>query len=182
MIPHLRWSVLQLGENCTDYDSFKSMHCTADISLSTLIVPTSASLLPPAVNSGILLVMAFIRDEKWSDMHLFQPTDVSQYYSFHQAAIMSLFLTIANVICVALGATLMFRVKEVLPVKKKVFWDDLKIARRIFQGRATDQGGEVVTVRNAGEMLLNPNGSGEDPSHSGDEITIPVPAQSSPIQ
>ena len=74
----------------------------------------------------------------------------------------------------------MFRIKEVLPVKKKVFWDDLKIARRIFQGRATDQGGEVVTVRNAREMLLNPSGS-EDPSHSGEEITIPGP-QSSPIQ
>lgn len=37
---------------------------------------------------------------------------------------------------VALGATLMFRAKEVLPVKKKVFWDDLKTARRVYTGRA----------------------------------------------
>ena len=153
------------------------MHCTADISLSTLIVPTSASLLPPAVNSGILFVMAFIRDDKWRNLHFVG----LENQSFSGAAIMSLLLTIANIICVALGATLMFRIKEVLPVKKKVFWDDLKIARRIFQGRATDQGGELVTVRNAREMLLNPSGS-EDPSHSGEEITIPVPAQSSPIQ
>ena len=130
------------------------------------------------MNSGILFVMAFIRDDKWRNLHLMG----LENQSFSGAAITSLLLTIANIICVALGATLMFRIKEVLPVKKKVFWDDLKIARRIFQGRATDQGGEVVTVRNAREMLLNPSGSGEDPSHSGEEITIPVPAQSSPIQ
>ena len=30
----------------------------------------------------------------------------------------------------------MFRAKEVLPVKKKVFWDDLKTARRVYTGRA----------------------------------------------
>jgi hypothetical protein len=30
----------------------------------------------------------------------------------------------------------MFRVKEVLPVKKKVFWDDLGTARKINQKRA----------------------------------------------
>ena len=37
-----------------------------------------------------------------------------------------------------MGATLMFRVKEVLPVEKKIFWDDLRTARKIFQGRAVD--------------------------------------------
>ena len=48
---------------------------------------------------------------------------------------------------VAIGATLMFRLKEVLPVKKKVFWDDLKIARRIYQGRGLDPDtGEVLTT------------------------------------
>ena len=30
----------------------------------------------------------------------------------------------------------MFRMKEVLPIKKSVFWTDLKTARRIYQKRA----------------------------------------------
>ena len=53
--------------------------------------------------------------------------------NFRQMGVLSLMLTVANVVMVAIGATLMFRVKEVLPVKKKIFWDDLKIARRLFQ-------------------------------------------------
>ena len=128
------------------------------------------------MNAGIFIVLGIIDDNKWRDFHGFQQNSYD-YQSFSQAAIMSLLLTIANVICVALGATLMFRIKEVLPVKKKVFWDDLKIARRIFQGRATDEGGAVVTVRNVGQLLLNPSLSrGEDPSHSGEEIVIPAQA------
>ena len=84
---------------------------------------------------------------------------------------MSLFLTLANIICVALGATLMFRIKEVLPVKKKVFWEDLKIARRIFQGRARDDGGEVLTVRTIQEIL--------NPTYSEEEVVSSAPAQPS---
>ena len=123
------------------------------------------------VNCGILMVMAFIMDDKWTGFEGLE-NNHDHVNSFSEAAIMSLFLTIANIICVALGATLMFRMKEVLPVKKKVFWDDLKIARRIFQGRATDDGGEVLTVRNAQDLLR--------PNHSGEEIAIP--SQLSPIQ
>lgn len=48
------------------------------------------------------------------------------------------YTTEANVIMVAIGSSLMFRLKEILPVNKKVFWDDLKVARRIYQGRALD--------------------------------------------
>ena len=117
------------------------------------------------------MVMAFIMDDKWTGFEGLE-NNHDHVNSFSEAAIMSLFLTIANIICVALGATLMFRMKEVLPVKKKVFWDDLKIARRIFQGRATDDGGEVLTVRNAQDLLR--------PNHSGEEIA--VPSQLSPIQ
>jgi len=119
------------------------------------------------------MVMAFIEDDKWTDFDGFQnPNNVDATLLFSQAAIMSLFLTIANIICVGLGATLMFRMKEVLPVKKKVFWDDLKIARRIFQGRATDGGGEVLSVQAISNFLR--------PTHSGEDIVIP--AQPSPIQ
>ena len=45
----------------------------------------------------------------------------------------------------------MFRLKEVLPVEKKVFWEDLKVARRIYQGRALEsESGETVTPERAG--------------------------------
>jgi hypothetical protein len=119
------------------------------------------------------MVMAFIEDDKWTDFHGFSTQENDSItLSFSQTAIMSLFLTIANIICVALGATLMFRMKEVLPVKKKVFWDDLKIARRIFQGRATDDGGEILSVQTIRNLLR--------PTHSGEEIVIP--AQPSPVQ
>ena len=64
--------------------------------------------------------------------------------------IMSLMLKIANIIMVACGATWMFRLKEVLPVNKKVFWEDLKVARRIYQGRAIDQNtGEIMSAEQA---------------------------------
>ena len=38
---------------------------------------------------------------------------------------------------------LMFRLKETLPIKKKVFWSDLKVTRRIYQRRALLQVVEV---------------------------------------
>lgn len=120
------------------------------------------------VNCGILMVMSFIQKDDWTDFHGFQqvsPESQMQYQNFSQMAIMSLFLTLANIICVALGATLMFRMKEVLPVKKKVFWEDLKIARRIYQGRARDDGGEVLTVKTIQDMLR--------PTYSVEEVVIP---------
>ncbi|KAL7529681.1 hypothetical protein ACHAXR_003090 [Thalassiosira sp. AJA248-18] len=118
-----------------------------DDQTSSLVgVAISASLLPPAVNCGMLLIVALLKGEEWSDFTMehmaFQGSP-----NFSQMAIMSLFLTIANVIMVALGATLMFRAKEVLPVNKKIFWDDLKIARRIYQGRAINSAtGGALTV------------------------------------
>ena len=41
-------------------------------------------------------------------------------------------LTVANVVMVAIGSALMFRAKEVLPVKKKVFWSDLKVSQSLM--------------------------------------------------
>jgi len=50
--------------------------------------------------------------------------------------IISLSLTAVNILVVWAAAAFMLRLKEVLPVKKKIFWDDLKHARRIYQKRA----------------------------------------------
>jgi hypothetical protein len=35
-----------------------------------------------------------------------------------------------------ISGMLMFRMKEVLPIKKKKFWEDITIARKIYQKRA----------------------------------------------
>eukprot|EP00585_Thalassiosira_rotula_P002901 CAMPEP_0196151564 /NCGR_PEP_ID=MMETSP0910-20130528/33905_1 /TAXON_ID=49265 /ORGANISM="Thalassiosira rotula, Strain GSO102" /LENGTH=80 /DNA_ID=CAMNT_0041414955 /DNA_START=16 /DNA_END=258 /DNA_ORIENTATION=+ len=65
---------------------------------------------------------------------------------------------------VAVGATLMMRLKEVLPVNKKVFWEDLKIARRLYQGRAVDSvTGEALNFDECAKIALELEQSGERP-------------------
>lgn len=54
---------------------------------------------------------------------------------------------------------LMFRIKEVLPIDKKIFWDDLKVTRRIYQRRALLQ---VVEVENVPEPMATMNETNED--------------------
>lgn len=82
-------------------------------------------------------------------------------------AITSLFLTISNVVLVALGAIVMFRIKEVTQVETTVFWTDLKMARTIkYHGIGTDDnvGG------GAGERgSLTVEKAGADESHSHNE-------------
>jgi len=128
-----------------------------DDQTSSLVgVAISASLLPPAVNCGMMFIVAFIKKEDLSDWTFDYKSIINgEEDNFGQMGITSLLLTVANVIMVALGATLMFRVKEVLPVKKKVFWDDLKVARRIYQGRAIDpMTGEALTVEDLVRWLV----------------------------
>ena len=105
----------------------------------------------------MLWTMAIIHNEEWitvtakymydeeSFQMLLQLEEENELY--HYIGLLSLALTVVNVIMVAVGAAGMFRLKEVLPVKKTVFWDDLKIARRIYTGRALDEitGGMVST-------------------------------------
>lgn len=86
------------------------------------------------------------------------------YHPKLSMAITSLFLTISNVILVALGAILMFRIKEIIPVEKNELWTDLKMARTMkFYGTGNkDNGG-------AGERALAVEGEGADGSHSQNE-------------
>jgi len=93
--------------------------------------------------------MSIIKDESWKTFQVkvlfneeaYEKQIVKEDDEYHYMGTISLALTVANVIMVAVGAAGMFRLKEVLPVKKKVFWDDLKVARRIYTGRATDDRG-----------------------------------------
>lgn len=48
---------------------------------------------------------------------------------------------------------MMFRVKETLPIDKKVFWDDLKVTRRIYQRRALLQVVEVSAKNDNVEVV-----------------------------
>ena len=102
--------------------------------------------------------MAIIKDESWKSFSIevlyneeaYERQIVKEDDEYHYMGIISLILTVANVIMVAAGAAGMFRLKEVLPVKKKVFWDDLKVARRIYTGRATDEAtGDLVNAERA---------------------------------
>jgi len=168
----LSWPTVEMYNRCTR-QSFLAGIPTAffsgmgvalsvlDDQTSSLVgVAISASLLPPAVNSGILLIIAIVDHESWNDFE-FEPYHFFRSYrkdatpNFSNMAITSLALTVANILFVSIGALLMFRIKEVLPVKKKVFWDDLKIARRIYTGRAHNEEGEVLTTRQADEIVRN---------------------------
>lgn len=51
-------------------------------------------------------------------------------------AFISLGLTLINILMIWISSILMFRLKEVLPIEKKVFWSDLGIARKIYRGKA----------------------------------------------
>ena len=119
---------------------------------------TISHLSPHVVVCGMLWVMAIIEDEDWKSFSVkviyndeeFEKIIVKDEDPYHYMGVLSLLLTVANVIMVAAGAAGMFRLKEVLPVKKKVFWDDLKVARRIYTGRATDETtGDLVSAERA---------------------------------
>ena len=114
-------------------------------------VAISASIIPPAVNSGMLLILAMKNDsEWWNDFTLTFDEEVydESTPNYSQMAVMSLLLTAVNVLLVTCGATLMFRLKEVLPIEKEDFWYDLKVARKL----QNSQGSIVVPVSKAREV------------------------------
>jgi hypothetical protein len=56
--------------------------------------------------------------------------------TYYRTGSISLMVTVANIILIWISSMLMFRMKEVLPIKKNIFWDDLSIARKVYQKRA----------------------------------------------
>jgi uncharacterized hydrophobic protein (TIGR00271 family) len=102
-------------------------------------VAISASLLPPAVNAGILWVAyAFVKGGVLDDPKFNNIDDEKEYTSdeYRRAGFFSLFVTLANIVLIWISGMLMFRMKEVLPIKKKIFWEDITIARKIYQKQA----------------------------------------------
>lgn len=112
-----------------------------DDQTSSLVgVAISASLLPPAVNSGILWIFYAYLEH---GIIYRDPEQLQNDKKLVGGGVVSLLLTIANIILIWLASMLMFRMKEVLPIEKKVFWEELGIARKIYQHRALLQVVEV---------------------------------------
>jgi uncharacterized hydrophobic protein (TIGR00271 family) len=103
-------------------------------------VAISASLLPPAVNAGILWVAyAFVKGGVLGEPTKFDNLNDEEEYDskeYRRAGFFSLFVTLANILLIWISGMLMFRMKEVLPIKKKIFWEDITIARKIYQKQA----------------------------------------------
>ena len=146
-----------------------------DDQASSLVgVAISASLLPPAVNAGVLWVAYLFvsRDvietcsvaaAEVSNGTIAEPLEEGSRFlgtgffdavfdtqdaffdrcdgdakqdAFYRAGLISLCVTLVNIVLIWISGMLMCRLKEVLPIKKKVFWEDLGTARKIYQSRA----------------------------------------------
>ncbi|KAG7336834.1 protein of unknown function DUF389 containing protein [Nitzschia inconspicua] len=94
-------------------------------------VAISASLLPPAVNAGMLWVSFWAYDPT---RHVYE-----QGWDRHDFQVMGLYslgITLVNVALIIVSSMLMFRLKERLPIQKSVFWTDLGVARKIYRNLA----------------------------------------------
>lgn len=105
---------------------------------SLIGVAISASLLPPAVNSGLLWALATLYVFHSKENGYFESVTKTSKYSDHQATELyilggiSMCLTALNIICVYLMGIIVLKIKEIAPVisKKNHFWKhDIKIAR-----------------------------------------------------
>eukprot|EP00602_Paraphysomonas_sp_CaronLab_P002994 CAMPEP_0185032222 /NCGR_PEP_ID=MMETSP1103-20130426/20149_1 /TAXON_ID=36769 /ORGANISM="Paraphysomonas bandaiensis, Strain Caron Lab Isolate" /LENGTH=662 /DNA_ID=CAMNT_0027568037 /DNA_START=53 /DNA_END=2041 /DNA_ORIENTATION=+ len=97
-------------------------------------VAISASLLPPAVNCGLAFAYAAMGFE--FDPNAREDDDNFDYTtpsSFVDMGGISLALTVVNIGAIYVSGLLMFKIKEVAPIKNKTaFWQrDIKVSRRI---------------------------------------------------
>ncbi|EDW11404.2 uncharacterized protein LOC6575958 [Drosophila mojavensis] len=102
-------------------------------------VAISASLLPPAVNSGLLWALACIYKLYEKDDTLYVDVVKSRTYSENQATelailgTISMCLTLSNILCIYLMGILVLKVKQIAPVigrSNRQFWmHDIKVPR-----------------------------------------------------
>ncbi|XP_033113697.1 uncharacterized protein LOC117114210 [Anneissia japonica] len=117
---------------------------------SLIGVAISASLLPPAVNAGMLWATSII--SACQSMVYINTTDIpdADVYSSSELAVagtLSLILTLLNILCVFLMAVLVMKIKEVAPKTSTAtthqFWkNDIKVAREYYDvigGKAQGQ-------------------------------------------
>jgi len=63
-----------------------------------------------------------------------------------------------------------FRIKEVLPIEKSIFWSDLGIARKVYQRRAVLQRAQVA-ISTASENVEAPTGDDQNQNRVDDEAS-----------
>ena len=122
-----------------------------DDQASSLVgVAISASLLPPAVNCGIMWVaFVFVKTDSGA------LEGYNSFSDYEEAGLVSLYLTLANIILVIISSMIMFRIKEVLPIKKKIFWSDLGIARKVYGKKAVIRRDDVTEQMSAVRAVEN---------------------------
>lgn len=97
----------------------------------------SASLLPPAVNAGLLWALSCVYLLFEKDANRYNSVIKTTYYSDHQSVELAIFgcismcVTLTNVICIYVMGVIFLKVKEVAPLHShRQFWHhDVKIAR-----------------------------------------------------
>lgn len=102
-------------------------------------VAISASLLPPAVNAGVLWALSTLcllfgsQDTRYSAVvktHIYSDNQTLELFTL---GCMSMCLTLLNVVCIYLMGVIFLKIKEVAPIvpkDQKHFWKhDIKIAR-----------------------------------------------------
>eukprot|EP00904_Undaria_pinnatifida_P000673 jgi/Undpi1/10606/HiC_scaffold_29.g13056.m1 len=103
-------------------------------------VAISASLLPPAVNTGLCLAVALL-----GPAALDEPVDTDEYVMI---ALISMCLTIVNILSIYVAGVWLFLFKEVAPIKSEnSFWSQDMIHARKFQqklGKFGSEGGEAA--------------------------------------
>ncbi|XP_055546990.1 uncharacterized protein LOC129731198 [Wyeomyia smithii] len=102
-------------------------------------VAISASLLPPAVNAGVLWALSVLCLVLGSTSERYSAVVKTNIYSDNQTielftlGCMSMCLTLLNVVCIYLMGVIFLKIKEVAPIvpqDQKQFWKhDIKIAR-----------------------------------------------------
>ncbi|XP_055296395.1 uncharacterized protein LOC129565471 [Sitodiplosis mosellana] len=101
-------------------------------------VAISVSLLPPAVNAGVLWALAVLYKLNENDESLYGKLVQTQYYSDHQSielavyGCISMLLTIVNVLCILFVGLLTLKIKEVSPLtrdQRQLWKHDIKVAR-----------------------------------------------------
>ncbi|GJQ77228.1 hypothetical protein Trydic_g14897 [Trypoxylus dichotomus] len=123
--------------------------------ISSLVgVAISTSLMPPAVNAGLLWSLASVYYLKGNETTRYSSLTYTNYYSDNRAIELtslgaaSLCLTFVNIICIYVAGILMFKIKEVAPIAsrdiRRHFWNhDIKIARDYNTNQNGDDSGTI---------------------------------------
>ena len=119
-------------------------------------VAISASLLPPAVNTGMLFAYAAL-----NSVFPIEAGDERTPHTTSELVVMgawSLLLTTANIFCIWIAGVIMFRVKEVTPIPDKSDFWDVHIPNVRKQNRVIRKGDDNAIAKRVKDMLRLVNG------------------------